>query len=174
MTDRIQLNPPLPGTFCGMSDWELWASVTSSIEWRFRMAWFPKSLPVSNVRQILISSEISKWHCTNAELPDILIHAEQLQVGSLAPGVQFQSREQAQGSRSWGPSISLYKRKPHQKTNCDWLIWNLKSQEGIVLLCLVWHFKYRLDLIPPPQKKIKLILLGLLLSTELFKDDVML
>lgn len=136
-TERIQLNPLLPGTFCVMSDWGLWASVTSSIEWRYWMAWFPKSLPVSNVRQILISSEISKWHCTDAELPDVLIQAEQLQAGSLGCWSSVPTSRASPRKPFLRALHQSSQTKTHQKTNHDWLIWNLKSQKGIVLLCLV-------------------------------------
>lgn len=131
-TQRIQLNPLLPGTFCVTSDWRLWASVTSSIKWRYWMAWIPKSLPVSNVCRILISSEISHGAQMQSFLTEQLPQTEQLQAGSLGC---CRSVLASRGSPRKPFHQSLHGGKPSWKANLDRLVWNLKYQEGIVLLC---------------------------------------
>lgn len=147
-TQRIQLNPLLPGTFCVTSDWRLWASVTSSIKWRYWMAWIPKSLPVSNVCLPDSNFLWNKSRCTNAELPDRAASSDRAAPGrepgllSFSPGLEREPEEAIPSESSWRKT--LLKSKP-------WPI-SLKSEipRRNSFALLLRHFNYRLDL---TQKK---------------------
>ena len=141
-TQRIQLNPLLPGTFCVTSDWRLWASVTSSIKWRYWMAWIPKSLPVSNICQILISSEISH----GAQMQSFLtfwFKQSSSKPGAWAAVVQSRPREGARGSHSI--RVFMEENPPEKPIS---LKSEIPRRNSFALL--LRHFNYRLNL---TQKK---------------------